>query len=463
MSELFDNSNNEYVYVEDSRSNFTNAGSGPDNTGSEKQRKHKQKKAKDNKAKNSKLSRAAKKVAGITVSAAAFGLIAGGTFNYIAGDTIKEFREELADSDDSPFEELFEEISELQAKTILNQNNEVIQTTSVGTGELNVSAIVKEVMPSIVSIDTTATQQLNQGFFGTYEYEASGSGSGIIIAENDTELLIVTNNHVVDGANTMKVGFADGESYDAKLKSTDSDKDLAIIVVDLDSISSDTLSEIKLAKLGSSDDMEVGEQVVAIGNALGYGQSVTTGILSAKDRDTSTNSLGLLQTDAAINPGNSGGALLNMKGEVIGINSAKYEATDVEGMGYAIPISNVEDILGSLMSQKTREKVSKDEMGYLGIVCGTVTQEMQFYYDAPAGVYVSEVTKGGGADRAGLPEDCIITEFDGKKVTSTDELTGYLEYYRAGEKVKVKYSLMVGTKEYEEKTIDITLGEKSNQ
>ena len=326
---------------------------------------------------------------------------------------------------------------------------------------MDVSSIAENVMPSIVAITIKSVEEYGYGFFGqTYEYESEGSGSGIIIGENDTELLIVTNNHVVSDADTVSVSFIDDSVYDAKVKGTDSDSDLAIIVVDLDDLSEDTKAAIKVAKLGSSEELKVGEQVVAIGNALGYGQSVTTGIVSALNRVNSTNSTPLIQTDAAINPGNSGGALLNMNGEVIGINSSKYASTDVEGMGYAIPISEVENILEDLMNRETREKVDEERVGYLGVGCATVSEEASLAYSMPQGALVSEVKSGSPAEKAGIKRNNIITEFDGIDITSAEQLVELLEYYEAGESVTVTVAYL-DDDEYVEKEIQVVLGRRA--
>ncbi|MBR3833221.1 MAG: trypsin-like peptidase domain-containing protein [Lachnospiraceae bacterium] len=325
---------------------------------------------------------------------------------------------------------------------------------------LDVSDIASNVMPSVVSITIKSVTEYNAGFFGqTYEYESEGSGSGIIIGENDEELLIVTNNHVVADADTVSVAFIDEQVYEAKVKGTDSDSDLAIIVVDLEDISAETLAQIKIATIGSSDELKVGEQVVAIGNALGYGQSVTTGIVSAKNRTNETNSTPLIQTDAAINPGNSGGALLNMKGEVVGINSSKLASYDVEGMGYAIPITEVESIINNLMSRETREKVAEEERGYLGIGCQTISEDVSYMYGLPVGALVSEVMDGSAAKKAGIKKNYIITKFDGQTISSADGLVNTLEYYRAGETVDVVV-MYPDDDEYKEKTVSVTLGKK---
>jgi serine protease Do len=420
----------------------------------ETKKKETKKSKRHTKKKSNKLLKFAGKATGLVAGAAVFGLVAGGVFQYITRDTLAELK-------NSTGTEIASTTEAASTESIQNKDTSIEATTvldsSSGTG---VSTIAANAMPSVVAIHITAIEEVDQGFFGSYQYETEGSGSGIIIDENDTELLIVTNNHVVSDAETVSVDFIDGETYDAKVKGTDSDSDLAIVVVPLEDLSESTLSQIKIAQIGDSDSLQVGEQVVAIGNALGYGQSVTTGIVSALNRVNSTNTTPLIQTDAAINPGNSGGALLNMKGELIGINSSKYADTDVEGMGYAIPVSSVTDVLENLKNMKTREKVDEEHMGYLGIECGTVTSEMQYYYGAPAGVYVSKVTSGLAADKAGIPKNSIITALDGKSIASVDDLTSVLEYYAAGETVEVKYSVMENN-EYVEKSATVTLGKKT--
>ena len=301
--------------------------------------------------------------------------------------------------------------------------------------------------------------------------EVQGSGSGIIIGKNDSELLIATNYHVVEGAETLSVGFCDSTACEAKVKGYDSEKDLAVVAVSLDDIDSDTMDAITIATIGNSDDLKVGAQVVAIGNALGYGQSVTTGIVSAKNRqlnsddtvgdyDSDSNSAtNLIQTDAAINPGNSGGALLNMNGEVVGINSAKLASTEVEGIGYAIAISDVTDTLESLMNEETRDKV--DNHGVLGITVQSVDSAVSEAYGVPEGVLVRDVTEGGAADEAGIEAKTIITKFAGKVVTTKEQLVDFLSYYEPGEDVELTIEVPDG-KGYKEETVTVTLGENTN-
>ena len=350
-------------------------------------------------------------------------------------------------------------------------------------GSLDVSDIAAEAMPSVVSITTKSIQEVQNyyGMFGMYggyapsqEEEVEGSGSGIIIGKNDEELLIATNYHVVEGADTLSVSFIDNNSYEGTVKGYEENKDLAVVSIPLEDISDDTMDQISIATIGSSDDLVVGEQVIAIGNALGYGQSVTTGIVSAKNRkmdstsgsfssdeDDNRNGVNLIQTDAAINPGNSGGALLNMKGEVVGINSAKLASTEVEGMGYAIAVSDVSDILENLMNEEPREKLEEGENGVLGISGRTVSEEGQVY-GIPQGVFVGEVTEGGPAEEAGIKVNSIITEFAGKSVVSIDQLVNYLQYYEPGEEVEVVLQVPDG-ESYTEKTVTVTLGKNENK
>ena len=356
-------------------------------------------------------------------------------------------------------------------------------TGSTAKGSLDVSEIVSEALPSIVSITTKSVQEV-QNYFGMYgmygyapqqqEQEVEGSGSGIIVGKNDDELLIATNYHVVEGADTLSVAFTDGNAVEASVKGFDEERDLAVVSVSLDDVEDDTMDAISIANIGSSDDLKVGEQVVAIGNALGYGQSVTTGIVSAKNRrmdsdnntvtdgsDDSSDGVNLIQTDAAINPGNSGGALLNMEGEVVGINSAKLASTEVEGMGYAIAISDVTDILQNLMNETSRDKLDDSEHGVLGIEGSSVSSEAVQMYGIPAGVFVKKVTEGGAADKAGLKANSVITEFNGKTVSSIDQLSEYLSYYEPDEEVELTVQVPHGTS-YKEETVKVTLDENTD-
>ena len=347
--------------------------------------------------------------------------------------------------------------------TTNNHSDKKVDSTHVVKGEgdvvqSDVADVVESVMPSVVSITNMSIQEVQNFWFGgTTQYESVSSGSGIVIGQNDSELLIVTNNHVVEGSQTLTVSFIDGESTEAQIKGTDSDMDLAIIAIQLSNMKSDTLDAIKVATMGDSDAIRVGEPTIAIGNALGYGQSVTTGIVSAVNRTLEDFEGELIQTDAAINPGNSGGALLNANGEVIGINTVKVSADAVEGMGYAIPISDVTDILNDLMNKETRTKVPENQRGTIGIMGRSVDAQTAEYYNMPEGVYVSELVEGGGAEKAGLPVHCIITEINGTDVDSMEELQEQLQYYKAGEKVELTIEVQ-SDKGYVEKNIEVALG-----
>lgn len=342
-------------------------------------------------------------------------------------------------------------------------SNKVVSSAQLTTANSSVtsdiSTIVENAMPSIVSITNMSVQKV-QSFFGGYqEVPSESAGSGIIVGQNDSELLIVTNNHVVENSETLTVTFCNEESIEAAVKGTDSSRDLAVVAVPLDSIPDDTMSQIKTAVIGNSDSLKVGEPAIAIGNALGYGQSVTTGIISAKERSIEGYDGSYIQTDAAINPGNSGGALLNINGEVIGINSAKISDSTVEGMGFAIPISDVSDIIQNLMNKETRTKVAENEQGYLGIKGYDVNETGAQMYNMPTGVYIAEVTKNGEADKAGLSKGTIITAFDGNSVTSMDGLKGQLAYYKVGEKVTVTVQVPENNGEYTESEVEVTLTE----
>ena len=354
------------------------------------------------------------------------------------------------------------------------------QTGNSGSEDsaVSVSAIVKQCMPSLVAITNVSVKEVqNYWGFGWYsqpqQQESTSTGTGIIIGQNDSELLIVTNNHVITGATNLSVVFSVDEGKDgttpveAQIKGSDATKDVGVIAVKLSDIPAETMSAIKTATIGDSSQMQVGDQVIAIGNALGYGQSVTKGIVSALDRevtlqndDGSTISNKLIQTDAAINPGNSGGALLNMKGEVIGINEAKLSSNYVEGMGYAIPISDVEGIIGDLQNLQTRSEVDSEKMGYLGVTCQDVTSDIAQQYDMPEGVYLKSVVSGCAADKAGLKKGDILTRFDGMGVTTYDTLRDRLQYYEAGETVEVTVQSPENGS-YVEKTVSLTLSTKA--
>ena len=334
-------------------------------------------------------------------------------------------------------------------------------TTSTSTVTSDVSDIVENTLPSIVSITNMSVQEVQNFFGGISQQESESAGSGIIISQNDSELLVVTNNHVVEGSDTLTVTFNDGNSVEAQIKGTDSARDLAVVAVPLDKISDDTMNAIKVATLGDSDSLKVGEPAVAIGNALGYGQSVTTGIVSATGRTIDGFDGEYIQTDAAINPGNSGGALLNANGEVIGINSAKINSSAVEGMGFAIPISDASDVIQNLMNKETRSKVSDEERGYLGIKGYDVSEEGAQMYNMPTGVYVKEVMSGGGAEKAGLTKGSIITGFEGSSISGMSSLQEQLQYYKAGEEVTLTVQIPDKNGEYTEKDIKVTLGKNS--
>lgn len=334
-------------------------------------------------------------------------------------------------------------------------------TTSTSTVTSDVSDIVENTLPSIVSITNMSVQEVQNFFGGISQQESESAGSGIIISQNDSELLVVTNNHVVEGSDTLTVTFNDGNSVEAQIKGTDSARDLAVVAVPLDKISDDTMNAIKVATLGDSDSLKVGEPAIAIGNALGYGQSVTTGIVSATRRTIDGFDGEYIQTDAAINPGNSGGALLNANGEVIGINSAKINSSAVEGMGFAIPISDASDVIQNLMNKETRSKVSDEERGYLGITGYDVSEEGAQMYNMPTGVYVKEVMSGGGAEKAGLTKGSIITGFEGSSISGMSSLQEQLQYYKAGEEVTLTVQIPDKNGEYTEKDIKVTLGKNS--
>ena len=423
------------------------------------------------KNRNEELKRKLKKAASISLCAVLAGGLAAGTYtgvNYLTG---YEQSVQAASED---------KVELLKSEKKSDDSKDDSKDESTAKGSLDVSDIVEAAMPSIVSITTKSVEEVQSyyGMFGQYgayspsqEQEVQGSGSGIIIGKNDSELLIATNYHVVEGAETLSVGFCDSTACEAKVKGYDSEKDLAVVAVSLDDIDSDTMDAITIATIGNSDDLKVGAQVVAIGNALGYGQSVTTGIVSAKNRqlnsddtvgdyDSDSNSAtNLIQTDAAINPGNSGGALLNMNGEVVGINSAKLASTEVEGIGYAIAISDVTDTLENLMNEETRDKV--DNHGVLGITVKSVDSAVSEAYGVPEGVLVRDVTEGGAADKAGIEAKTIITKFAGKVVTTKEQLVDFLSYYEPGEDVELTIEVPDG-KGYKEETVTVTLGENTN-
>ena len=437
---------------------------------------------KDNR--NDKIRKIAKKGLTFSLCAVLAGGLAAGSFegvNKLAGWSGATTVEAASNKDETTLTYAKSEKKDADASDSKSDTGK--DTGSTAKGSLDVSEIVSEALPSIVSITTKSVQEV-QNYFGMYgmygqapqqqEQEVEGSGSGIIVGKNDDELLIATNYHVVEGADTLSVAFTDGNAVEASVKGFDEERDLAVVSVSLDDVEDDTMDAISIAKIGSSDDLKVGEQVVAIGNALGYGQSVTTGIVSAKNRrmdsdnntvtdgsDDSSDGVNLIQTDAAINPGNSGGALLNMEGEVVGINSAKLASTEVEGMGYAIAISDVTDILQNLMNETSRDKLDDSEHGVLGIKGSSVSSEAVQMYGIPAGVFVKKVTEGGAADKAGLKANSVITEFNGKTVSSIDQLIEYLSYYEPDEEVELTVQVPHGTS-YKEETVKVTLDENTD-
>ena len=404
-----------------------------------------------------------KRIIGVIFSALLFGLIAGGMMvgvNYIAQErNIYSIAEEGQPKQEEKKESSPSEIKEPEKSTV--PSDTIIAST--GNGK-TVTEVAKDAMPSVVAITNMMRYQEN-GFsiFGEIqrETELPASGSGVIVGQNDTELLIATNNHVIQDSNSLTVSFIDDSTATAQVKGTDVTVDLALVSVKLSDISPETREKIKAVQIGSSDEMEVGDQVVAIGNALGYGQSVTTGIISAKNRDVQTKdgvSKGLIQTDAAINPGNSGGALLNMKGELIGINVAKYADTDVEGMGYSIPSSAAETILSSLSTLTTRDKVPEAEQGVLGIQVKDIDAQTAESFAMPKGIYIFKVLNDTGADNSQIQERDIITKLDGQGVYTTANLKALLSKYRAGEEVKLTLMRQDGTGKYNEVEATVTLG-----
>ena len=437
---------------------------------------------KDNR--NDKIRKIAKKGLTLSLCAVLAGGLAAGSFegvNKLAGWSGATTVEAASNKDETTL--TYAKSEKKDADTSDSKSDTGKDTGSTAKGNLDVSEIASEALPSIVSITTKSVQEV-QNYFGMYgmygyapqqqEQEVEGSGSGIIVGKNDDELLIATNYHVVEGADTLSVAFTDGNAVEASVKGFDEERDLAVVSVSLDDVKDDTMDAISIAKIGSSDDLKVGEQVIAIGNALGYGQSVTTGIVSAKNRrmdsdnntvtdgsDDSSDGVNLIQTDADINPGNSGGALLNMEGEVVGINSAKLASTEVEGMGYAIAISDVTDILQNLMNETSRDKLDDSEHGVLGIKGSSVSSEAVQMYGIPAGVFVKKVTEGGAADKAGLKANSVITEFNGKTVSSIDQLIEYLSYYEPDEEVELTVQVPHGTS-YKEETVKVTLDENTD-
>ena len=428
-----------------------------------------------------------KKAATAVALAVIFGLVAGAVFQgvNIAADKYRDNNSSSTQIGKT------ETVTGTEKSTDGSSTESSVKSIVAESG--TVAGVAQATMSSIVAITSVSVQEIPSFFgYGTRQYQSAGSGSGIIVGENDSELLIATNNHVVSGATTLTVCFAGGDvvgaeeetqamasgdsitdssdssvdvnnAVSAKIKGTDEENDLAVIAVEKSDIPEETMNEIKITQMGSSDDLVVGEQVVAIGNALGYGQSVTSGWVSALNRTISTedgDTSGLIQTDAAINPGNSGGALLNMKGEVIGINAAKYADSQVEGMGYAIPISKAEPILEELMNRETRDKIEDtSKVGYMGIKAADLTTEAIQMYNMPAGAFLTEVTPGGAADKAGIKKGDIVVKLDGQKVSGKNDLVDKLQYYESGETVEVVIA-RANNGEYKEETVEVTLGSK---
>ena len=417
-----------------------------------------------------------KKSAALAAGAVAFGVIAGAVFLGVsyAGRSL-----------------LPQETTKIESTQVAADSSDVQSTGAGSSSEYTVSQVAKNAMPSIVSITGISIQEIPNYFgFGTQQYQGESSGSGIIVGQNDTELLIATNAHVVADTDSITVCFTnqdgtaatsssdsveqtsaggsssslqDGTYVEAQIKGSDTDNDLAVVSVKIADIPEDILSQIKVATIGDSDALSMGDQVVAIGNALGYGQSVTSGYVSGLNKQVSSENANgtFIQTDAAINPGNSGGALLNMKGELVGINSAKIASSEVEGMGFAIPISQAEPILDQMMSQETREKVDESQASYLGVTCMDSTTTVNEMYNIPVGVFIYDVEENGPADQAGIKKGDVITKIDGTSVQTKEDLTGRLEYYKAGETVDiVLYRTDNG--EYKEQTVSVTLGAKKD-
>lgn len=398
-----------------------------------------------------------KKFFALVGAAVIFGLVAGLVFWGFASVTVLNKTSQISSAAEPQQEtSRIEETAGADTEPVEEVSSEAVASSDAYA---NVSDVASRCKPSVVAITCTSIEEV-QSFWGTQRYQAEGAGSGIIVAQNDTELLIATNNHVVSGAESLSVCFNDDKEqvYEAVIKGTDPNNDLAVIAINLEDISEQTMQSIKIATLGDSDTLTVGEQIVAIGNALGHGQSVTSGIVSALDREVTIDNItaSLIQVDAAINPGNSGGALFNMKGELVGINSAKYASEEVEGMGYAIPITKAKAILDELMTRQTRKKVDEEKRGYLGISCVDVSSDASEMYNLPSGVYVKEVGKGGAADKAGIQAGDIITKFDGLTISDKESLVSNLEYYASGETVEV---VLQRSSEggYREVTVQVTL------
>lgn len=427
-----------------------------------------------NRKERRRLARAAKKNSGgrrwgtVIASALVFGLIAGTvTYGVNAGASALNTTSASSSASASAGTQ-----TATLTKASDSADTESTSSSSSSSGDLTVAEVAAKAMPSMVTISTMSVEEMQSFFGGSQQYEVEGAGTGVIVGITDDEVLIATNNHVIDGATTISVGFADDSVAEGQIKGTDSDNDLALVAVQKSGLSDDTLSQIKAITIGNSDDVQLGDQVVAIGNALGYGQSVTSGYVSALNRDltfsdgsTTTQSTGLIQTDAAINAGNSGGALLNMKGELIGINEAKSSSSSgeasVDNMGYAIPTAKAESILESLMNETTKTTYSDDKRGYLGVSTADVTSQYAQVYSMPEGICLTSVPDGSPAADAGLQKGDVITAVDGTSVSTTSELTAQLRYHQAGDTVTITYQRSNnGT--YTEGTAKVTLGSKSD-
>lgn len=453
-----DNSNSTYRY------SYVNNNIGSDQNNSYRNAQRAAKKAKKEARKKSfnnwfsKNSTAKKYISGV-LAAVVFGVVAGsamyGTYHiekkYLGGNDTKNYTISTVTSN----------IDKVTSDDI-NANGD---TNLSQYSSMNVESVAQAALPAMVALNGTTTVSSSSSMYGwgQQQYEASTSGTGIIVGKNDTELLIVTNAHVVDNVSNLKCVFVDDQSVSATVKGSKSDQDIAVVAVSLSDIPSDTISKIAIAELADSDTIAVGQQVVAIGNALGEGQSVTNGIISALDRSITVNNVtfsGLIMTNAAINSGNSGGALLNASGKVIAINFAKTSSDGVEGMAYSIPVSNVKELISSLMSKQTRQKVDSDNAGYLGIAAIDITSTYASMYGYPQGIMVRTVASGSAAEKAGLSAYDIIVGFDDQSISTMSGLQSLLQYYSAGETVKVDYYHLEGS-EYVLKSVEVTLGKKN--
>lgn len=453
-----DNSNSTYRY------SYVNNNIGSDQNNSYRNAQRAAKQAKKEARKKSfnnwfsKNSTAKKYISGV-LAAVVFGVVAGsamyGTYHiekkYLGGNDTKNYTISTVTSN----------IDKVTSDDI-NANGDINLSQY---SSMNVESVAQAALPAMVALNGTTTVSSSSSMYGwgQQQYEASTSGTGIIVGKNDTELLIVTNAHVVDNVSNLKCVFVDDQSVSATVKGSKSDQDIAVVAVSLSDIPSDTISKIAIAELADSDTIAVGQQVVAIGNALGEGQSVTNGIISALDRSITVNNVtfsGLIMTNAAINSGNSGGALLNASGKVIAINFAKTSSDGVEGMAYSIPVSNVKELISSLMSKQTRQKVDSDNAGYLGIVAIDITSTYASMYGYPQGIMVRTVASGSAAEKAGLSAYDIIVGFDDQSISTMSGLQSLLQYYSAGETVKVDYYHLEGS-EYVLKSVEVTLGKKN--